>query len=395
VNKYGKREKLGINFDLFCRLGAILRYAKSQCKNKNSVYYTGFASVSGEFEPTAENTYNIPDKDGNILGTVTLRLGDITGVSLNTPYFDIAMSQDEGETVPVFPKVENSTPKVIQFTEEFLGFKPADSVVESGFTAYGMYNSLAEVMQAHPEKELDWLLNKKYEIVTEETLPQVMDYFNSFSETEHFYCDTETTGLNINFKSRVGQADQCVGIILSVEDGVSYYFPMQMKKIPNLCGGDHFYFMEHYMKPLLESRQLVGHNSAFDWKVCHIYGINANFTEDTMALIALTFGAEKENYPLSLKENGKILLGHDSLELSDLVTDNSWGESDVKFWDLPAELVRYYACADTDNTRGIFKYAEANDLLQKYNATRIYRIEDTFSLAGASQEFYGHRVAIT
>ena len=196
--------------------------------------------------------------------------------------------------------------------------------------------------------------------------------------------------MRINFKSRIGQADQCVGIILSVIDGESFFFPMQMKAIKNLCGGDHFFFMEHYMRKILEGKELVAHNMVFDWKVSYIYDINANIVHDTLAIFRLTIGAERKDLSVGLKELTEMLLHRDALELSDLVIDDSWGESDVRFWDLPEELVKYYACADTDDTRGIFKYAMQNDLLTKYNAHKTYEIEIAFSFAVAYQEFYGH-----
>ena len=167
-----------------------------------------------------------------------------------------------------------------------------------------------------------------------------------------------------------------------------------MKKIKNLCGGDHFYVMEHYLRPILEGKQLVAHNMSYDWKVAYIYGINANIVHDTMAILHLTLGAEIKDYKVGLKENAKLLLGRDSLELSDLIIDDSWGENDIKFWDLPEDLVRLYACADTDNTNGLLGYAMQNDLLGKYGANKVYEIEIAFSFAVAYQEFYGHRIDI-
>lgn len=386
--------KLDYNYDFFLSLAALIRYSKSQCKQSNATDYTGFQSASGEYIPETCQEFNIPDADGNIIGTVVLEYGEIKAISVRNMWFDVNLHTDATEYVPVFEKITNSPPKVFKLDREYLGFNPIGVFNESDMqTLSGMYRDMAEVIAAHPEKELAWLLEKNYVIVDDTMLDELIDKFMSVPDDDFVYCDTETTGLNINFKSRIGQADQCVGLILSVDDGESFYFPMQMKSIPNLCGGDHWFFMSR-VKGILESKKLVGHNSPFDWKVCYIYDINANFVEDTMAMIALTIGAEKENYPLGLKDNTAILLKRDSLELSDLVKNNEWGESDIKFWDLPAELVRYYACADTDNTRGIFKYVMDNDLLQKYNATRVYRIEVVFGLAVAYQEFYGHRVDV-
>ena len=256
-----------------------------------------------------------------------------------------------------------------------------------------MYTCIEDVIKAHPNKEFSWLLGKDYRIVDDEHLDEICKYIMDWDG--YVYYDTETTGLNINFKSRVGQADQLVGIVLSVKYGESFFFPTQMKSIKNLCNGDHWYFMEHYMRPILEGKQLVAHNMTYDWKVAYIYDINANIVHDTMALIKLTIGAEVKDYPMGLKENAKTLLGRDSLELSDLLKDDEWGESDIKFWDLPYELVRLYACADTDNTNGLLQYALQSDLLTKYNAKKVYEIEIAFSFAVSYQEFFGHRIDVS
>lgn len=390
-------KKCDINTDFFTSMAALIRYAKFQCRTRNAVDFTGFESASGEFQPEKGTTYNIYDADSNCIGQVVLEFGEIRGIHVKNQWFDVDLDDEDCE-IPVFQPIKDSKSDGFRFDAEFLGFNPIASSTDDAYVDFdtsfsGMYRDLAEVIAAHPEKEFEWLLGKNYYIVTDEMFEDLVQRFENISDNTYLYCDTETTGLNINFKSRIGQADQCVGIILSVDDGESYYFPLQMKAVKNLCNGDHFFVMNR-LKKLLESKRLVGHNIAFDWKVCYIYNINANFVEDTMAMLALTLGEDRENFKLSLKENARLLLGRDSLELSDLVRSNSWGENDIAFWDLPEELVRLYACADTDNTRGIFVYVKDNDLLRKYNAERVYRIEVTFSLAVAYQEFYGHRIDI-
>lgn len=387
----GRRIKKPINVEMFCRLGATLRYIKSHCYVRYMEGYTGMKLASGEFEPEERIKYIIPfeDKeDGEILATVELRLGNITSIHAKTDIFEIDLEDDPMLDTMVYPVFKDGVQKGFAFNKEYLGFNVNSQVLEKSTMLGGMYRNLAEVMAAHPDKEFEWLRTKNYKIVTDDMLEELCDYIYNFDG--YVYYDTETTGLNINFKSRVGQADQCVGIILSVVDGESFFFPMQMKAIKNLCGGDHFYFMEHYMRRILEKKELVAHNMSFDWKVSYIYDINANIVHDTMALFKLTLGNEDEDLPVSLKHLARLFLKRDSLELDDLVIGDSWGEDDIKFWDLPEELVKYYACADTDNTRGLLKYAEQNNLLAKYNATKVYDIEIAFSYAVAYQEFYGH-----
>lgn len=385
----GKIVKSPINQEFFCQLGAILRYLKVHCTTRNIDGFTGLQLASGEFEPEEYTSFTIPtEDDSGTLATVKLRLGNIYEMKCESPLFSIDIVNDPLLDNELYPSFKNGISKGFANTIEYLGFEVQKQTVFASNALGGMYSSLDEVIEAHPEKEFEWLRGKDYKIVTDEMLEEVCEYIYNYDG--YVYYDTETTGLRINFKSRIGQADQCVGIILSVIDGESFFFPMQMKAIKNLCGGDHFFFMEHYMRKILEGKELVAHNMVFDWKVSYIYDINANIVHDTLAIFRLTIGAERKDLSVGLKELTEMLLHRDALELSDLVIDDSWGESDVRFWDLPEELVKYYACADTDDTRGIFKYAMQNDLLTKYNAHKTYEIEIAFSFAVAYQEFYGH-----
>ena len=389
-----KKVKRPVNADFFCRLGALLRYAKINCSTYNEEGYTGLQLASGEFEAIPEKSYIIkfPMDESRNLARVTLKYGNIVGISLKSDDFEVELHTDSGAEERVFYKVKDAWTSGIKMDSEYLGFELKPQLISTTTSSDGMYHSIEEIVAAHPDKEFSWLLQKDYQIVTDETLEEVCNYILNWDG--YVYYDTETTGLNINFMSRVGQADQLVGVVLSVKFGESFYFPLQMKAIKNLCNGDHWFVMEHYLKPILEGKELVAHNMSFDWKVGYIYGINCNIVHDTMAILELTLGAEIKDYKIGLKDNAKLLLGRDSLELSDLIIDDSWGESNIKFWDLPEELVRLYACADTDNTNGLLGYAEQNDLLGKYGAHKVYEIEIAFSFAVAYQEFYGHRIDV-
>lgn len=389
-----KTVKCDVNADMFCRLGALIRFVKMNCNTRTEDGYTGIQLASGEFEAAIEKSYTVrfPMDEGRVLATATLRYSDITSLHISSDDFVVDIDTDAGGYERVFCHPKDAWSSGIRLTEEYLGFKLKPVVKPDTSPVDGIYTTIEEIMAAHPEKDLSWLLEKDYRIVTDETLQETCDYI--MAHEGYVFFDTETTGLNINFLSRTGQADQCVGVILSVVFGESFFFPLQMKKVENLCGGDHFYVMEHYLRRILEGKELVAHNMTFDWKVAYIYGINANIVHDTMAILELTLAEEYKDYKVGLKENTKLLLGRDSLELSDLIADNKWGENDIRFWDLPAESVRLYACADTDNTFGLLGYATQNNLLGKYGANKVYQIEIAFSFAVAYQEFYGHRIDI-
>lgn len=388
-----KMVKNKVNTLFFCQLAAVIRYAKSHCTKRNEKGYTGISLASKEFETRVETEYEIKyETEDKLLACLKLRLGCIVSLRIESPTLSITLEQDDS-IADCLPKMVDGWTTGLKFNEDYLGFplKEVETVEVTGID--GMYTCIEDIVKAHPDKEFSWLLQKDYRIVDDEHLEEICDYIMNWDG--YVYYDTETTGLNINFMSRVGQADQLVGVVLSVKYGESFYFPLQMKSIKNLCNGDHWYVMEHYLRPILEGKELVAHNMSYDWKVGYIYDINCNIVHDTMALIKLTIGAEQLDYPMGLKENAKLLLGRDSLELSDLLVDNEWGDSDIKFWDLPYELVRLYACADTDNTNGLLQYAIQADLLTKYNAKKVYEIEIAFSYAVAYQEFYGHRIDVT
>ena len=388
LDSNGKKIKSPINTEMFCRIGAFIRYIKSHCYVKYIDGYIGLQLASGDYTPESETSYKVPLGTSGEFANIRLKFGEI--VELSASYGGISVELLSNREEEILPAPKDGVTKGIAFNKEYLHFDLEEQSVELSNTVIGgMYRNLEEVMRAHPEKEFEWLLGKNYQIVTDETLEEVCDYIYNYDG--YVYYDTETTGLNITFKSRIGQGDQCVGIILSVVDGESFFFPMQMKSIKNLCGGDHFYFMEKYIRRILEDKKIVVHNLSFDWKVSYIYDINANIVDDTLTMIALTLGQEKKSLTLKLKELTAMFLHRDSLELDDLVIDSEWGENDIRFWDLPEELVRLYACADTDNTRGLHRYVKQSDLLTKYNAHKVYEIEIAFGFAVAYQEFYGHR----
>lgn len=395
VNGKQKKVKSHVNADLFCKLAALFRFVKSQCKQEYSEDYTGLQLASGEFEAQTERTYIIPfPMDSNTrLAKIKLSFGSVVALSCETDDFVINLDTDRYVEDRVFTRPKDAWSSGFMFNRDYLSFDLKPQVIVQQSSSDGMYHTIEEIIEAHPDKEFSWLLKKDYRIVTDDTLQEVCDYIMSWDG--YVYYDTETTGLNINFLSRTGQADQLVGVVLSVKFGESFYFPLQMKHIPNLCGGDHWYCMEHYLRPILEGKDLVVHNLSFDWKVAYIYGINCNIVHDTMAILELTYAEEIKDYKVGLKNNAKLLLNRDSLELSDLIIDNSWGENDIKFWDLPADCVRLYACADTDNTNGLLGYLTQNDILGKYGAHKVYEIEIAFAYAVGYQEFYGHHIDVS
>ena len=279
-----------------------------------------------------------------------------------------------------------------KLSSELLGFPFTPPVEREPANLFGMYETIDEVIEAHPEKNTAWILERKYEIVTDDNLEEVMAEF--MAHKGYVAYDAETTGLKINFKSRTGEADQLVGVVLSIKKGTGYYFPLQHKAFKNLCDGDHWFFMEKYMKPLLETKKIICHNLQFDWKVAYIYGINVNVVYDTILAFGVTKRYEDPTFQYGLKSLVRNLLGLDMFDLSDFVMGGSFGDSDITFADLPYELVRRYAPADADMTLTIFEYLEHHSILDNYDAHSVFEMEVNFAKAVSYSEFYGYRANV-
>lgn len=379
------------NTAFFVKLATLIRYIKNNCSHRNEEGYTGLAEATDDFFASVTTRYKVPLGDSSY-ARVRLDMGYIKSIHFSFNGYTLDLEDEFVAYHEPFGKIETNVLCGLSFTKEYLGFEVVHKFkpVIDEYTTSLMYESLQEIIDANPDKDFAWLREKKYEVVTDETLDEICASIRNHDGLVYF--DTETTGLTFNFKCEVGEGDKLVGIILSYKYGESYYFPVRMKRIKNLCNGDDVYFMEHYMKPILEGKDLVVHNLEFDWRVCYVYGINANIVHDTMLLFKVTLGSERPDMTVKLKELTRQILKRDSLELSDLVKTDKWGESDITFDDLSEELTRLYACPDTDNLIGLLDFATKNNLLQRYNATKVYQIEINFTYAVAYQEYYGHLV---
>ena len=400
VKKTNKYKSTITNREFAMKISALIRYMQIAGKQQYNQQAGG-----NEFSATRKVDV-IEIKTKQKIGTIHYNMGLITQLDCENKYVKIHL-----ETVPdsafeesIFKELKEkdkfgrklySTPiSIVGFKlgEEILGFPYIPEIAKEIPQGFGMYETIEEVIAAHPDKNTAWILDQEYHIVTDDNLEEIIKMFEDHDGLIAY--DTETSGLNINFKSRTNEADQLVGVVLSRKPGEGYYFPLQHKLFANLCGGDHFYFMERYMRNLLENKKIICHNLKFDWKVAHIYDINVNCVYDTMLALGVTKRYEEESYALGLKDLTKNIFGRDSFELSDFVMGGSFGDSDIAFWDLPYELVRQYAPADTDNTYALYEFIEKEDIINKYNARKVFEMEITFAKAVAYSEFYGYHIDV-
>lgn len=310
-------------------------------------------------------------------------------IDLSQTYFYKIQKKDNLDRIMSYTPIKNMGYKL---NEETLGIPYEGDVKREIVNVGGVYTDIDDVIAHHPEKNTEWIKDRKYVIVTDEILDEVIQSFLDYDG--YIAMDTETSGLNINFKSRANEAAQLVGLVLSKEEKTGYYFPLQHKLFKNLCDGDHYYFMRKYAKTLLETKDIVCHNGAYDWKVCYIYGINTNIVADTMLAFAVTKQYETPSYQIGLKALAASLLGNDMFDLDDFLVSGSLKNSNIAFWDLNYEIVRRYAPADADMTLTLWHYIRENKLLEEYNAEKVFQIEVEFSKVVAYSEFFGYRLDV-
>lgn len=380
VEEGGKVYKNQLNSNFLSRLGSLIRGMKMSCYTSNRE--DAFDLVAGSFNPKKTVLYNIPDR-----GTVSLKMNNVLSMHVGDDDSDVQLSLEEDGTYEL--KVNKLTNRQHKFKLELAEYEPETNDDGWDFDMGDEVFSLADIIERNPHKSYVWLNDRKYYIVTEQdAMERVCKKIWNHKGVVSF--DTETTGLNITFKSRQGQGDRLVGMVFSIEEGEAWYFPVAHKKIKNICNPtNENYIIEKYFKPILEKKDILCHNGAYDWKVMYIYDIFVNLVHDTLILFKLSLWNDDHGLGLGLKNLAHVILNRDSFELSDFVS-GKWGSGDVKFWDLPYESVKYYACPDTDSTLGLYNYAVKENLFDKYNMRKVYEIEVAFSIVKAYQEFYGH-----
>lgn len=392
TNKY----KSNITNRVFCsRVAALIRYAQlSGSSNYNQ-------NLSEQDHFAVERLVNIDD-----IGFILYEMALIRELNLKNSFVELVLTTVPDDTldVAIFKELKakdkygNSLSVTpidnvgFKLHADLLGFPYEPPLASTNINLLGMYDNIEQVIASNPTKNTSWILDRHYEIVTHDNLTEVLEAFNAFDGWIAF--DTETTGLKINFKSRTGEADQLVGVILSMKEGTGYYFPLQHKLFPNLCNGDHWFFMERYMRPILETKKIICHNLNFDWKVAYIYGIVVNCLYDTQLAFGVTKRYELPSFELGLKALVRNLLGLDMFDLSDFVLSSSFSDSGVTFADLPYELVRRYAPADGDMTLALFYYLEHHGILAKYNAQAVFDMEVNFAKVVAYSEFWGYHINV-
>lgn len=386
ITEGGKKYKNDLNGEALSTFGAIIRGMKSACNRTNRDNDYGLYADS--FSPQQDIRYNVAG------GDIILRMKVILALNFsNGETGDKEISLSLGEDGDYSIKIEKQSSYSQQFKMDLSPWVVVRGEDDWDFGSDNTIFSLAEIIERNPHKSYVWLLDRKYEVV--KSIDRVEEICQMIWKHKGIVAfDTETTGLTVNITSRQGVGDRLVGMVFSIKPGEAYYFPIAHKKITNICTPeDESVVIEKYFKPILETKELLCHNGAFDWKVMYNYGIFSNIKHDTYILFKVTLWNDHRNLGLNLKNLTREFLGRDSFELSDFVS-GKFGEGNVKFWDFNEESTKYYACPDTDNLIELHAYCMDMGFLSKYGAKKLYEIEVAFSLCIAYQEYYGHCVDV-
>lgn len=191
--------------------------------------------------------------------------------------------------------------------------------------------------------------------------------------------DTETTGLDV---WKFGE-DKLVGIILSIGDTVSTYFPFRMEKMFNLPKE----FLDKLMQYCVEQQdKLVAHNKKFDRQVMMKEGYDLRIKWDTQ-IISFMLNPVTEKGSHALKNLMWEITHNRYLELSDIFISGK----NIDFGILPKNIVKMYACPDSMDVVTLlnYYYPKVPDIMWP-----IIHIEMQLADLKADQEFYGIRVDV-
>ncbi len=245
------------------------------------------------------------------------------------------------------------------------------------FDSYVQQRKAKTLAELKAIMKLDWLDSKDYQIVnTEEKLEWAI---SQIEKAPIIGVDTETTGLNIcDLSSDNPIKDKIVGMSISWTRNQGIYIPFEHVCFNNI---DKAWALTR-LRPYLENKSIVTHNGLFDGKVFYDEGIRLNITQDTM-LMYFNMDSTVSKGSKGLKALTTRKYGYEVIELSDIFES----ESDAGLFQyVEYELVKAYACADSDHTLMLFMDS-FQDLLP--GQIKSYRLDVRVQNELVRSEYFG------
>lgn len=195
--------------------------------------------------------------------------------------------------------------------------------------------------------DLSWILNeddsfkRDYRcITTEDELNWVID--NLMNEKHKLIgFDTETTGVNIfYFGGKKTLRDEILGFSLSWSANQAVYIPLESNKFK--CLDKEAVIQKVF--PILEKKNLIMANGAFDVRVAYDLGYHLNVYFDTM-IAQYDLDPKFSMGRKSLKFMSRQYLGEQTLELDEVLGGSVDGRL---IRDLDKNVITIYGCADAE-----------------------------------------------
>lgn len=193
--------------------------------------------------------------------------------------------------------------------------------------------------------DLRWLARKDYRVIS--SLAEFRAQLAIMKRYKLIAVDTETTGLMIyNLSDDNKLKDTIAGICISWRRNQGIYIPLAHTQFKNL---DKRTVLQELM-PILEEKMIVTHNGLYDGKVFYSEGIRLNICHDTL-LLYFNIDSNISRGSKGLKPLTEKLYNYEVIEFSDIFeSSKDYG----LFRYLDKELVRAYACGDSDHTLQLF-----------------------------------------
>lgn len=208
--------------------------------------------------------------------------------------------------------------------------------------------TFAEVIKNH---DMSWYYDaqgkckKDYRLI--QSIDELYPLIFEMQKATYIALDTETTGTDFYWHGGdKSKRSKICGVSLSWKKDQGIYIPF-MSNI--------FRFLDinevmAILLPVLKSKQIVAHNGMFDFQVFYSYGFYIPISQDTL-LMEFNIDPSVKRGSKGLKLLTRKYLNHETIELEELTGGRVIPEL---IPDVEAELIKVYACSDTDYTLQIF-----------------------------------------
>lgn len=202
-----------------------------------------------------------------------------------------------------------------------------------------------------------WMRDKKFVLITADTLPKLID---DCIESKLYSLDLETTGLDNRVYNGM-TIDQIVGACISPDGETGYYIPINHPGYMERCVSFSLFARE--MRRLVESPAIaIFHNGKFDQEFLQFNGgapigewDDPKRWEDTLILAYLRDSRARNK---GLKHLSKVELGMEMIELEELFPEKVVKEGNLDFGTLDPtwEPTLWYAASDAICTYLLYKH---------------------------------------